>query len=253
MQDPNHDHDKKCNCKCCPGPMGHDGKQGPKGEQGVPGIQGVPGVNGVNGVNGVDGQMGAQGPMGPVGPAGEQGPMGPKGDCIECPCDCKPEEPEFAQVYSTADQNLFASPGINLPGGVVLFENAVFATPNIDITNAALLGQIKVNKAGWYTIEQSVCGTLNPLSAPLIVWGLAIFKNGLIIPGTTFVDMTLSPDQQANNTSSLIIVFLNVGDVLELHNMTTQNLLLNAIAAGTNGINAQSNSASFKIASIKFV
>lgn len=247
----NHDHDKKCNCKCCPGPMGHMGPQGKPGMQGIPGIQGIPGKSGKDGINGVDGMDGSQGPMGPQGIPGDQGLQGVPGDCIECPCHC--EDKEFAQVYSITDQNLVASPGINLPGGVVLFENTVFATPNIDVTNAALLGQIKVLKAGWYTIEQEVCANLNPLAEPLIAWGLAIFKNGILVPGTMFVDMTLSPVQQANNTSALFLIFLNANDVIELHNMTVQNLNLNAIVAGTFGINAQSNAASLRISSIKLV
>jgi len=264
---PNGEHEhNKCNCdKCCPGPMGHMGPQGPKGLQGAQGPQGPKGLDGINGVDGADGapgknglngangQDGAQGPMGPQGEPGLQGLQGVPGDCVQCPCDCEPHENEFAQVYSNLDQNLAASGGINLAGGVILFENNVFASPNIDISNANINGEIKVNKSGWYTVEQEVCANLNPLSEPLIAWGLALFKNGALVPGTTFVDMTLSPVQQANNTSSLFLMFLAAGDVISLHNMTAQNLNLNAISAGTFGINAQSNSASLRIASVKLL
>jgi len=238
-------HDKRHDCKCCPGPTGHTGPQGVPGMQGPQGLQGVPGIDGRNGQ---DGAMGLQGPQGNP---GEQGLQGIPGDCIECPCEC--DEREFAQVYSQLDQVLTASPGINAAGGAILFETAIFATPNIDVTNAGVNGEIKVLKAGWYTVEQEVCANLNPLSEPLIAWGLALFRNGALVPGTMFVDMTLSPVQQANNTSEFFVVFLNAGDVVSLHNMTTQNLNLNAIAAGTFGINAQSNSASFRIASFKLV
>jgi hypothetical protein len=184
-----------------------------------------------------------------MGPQGLQGEKGNPGDCVACPCHC--DETEFAQLYSILDQTLLASTGIDAAGGAVLFEQLVHATANIDVSNAAALGEIKILKAGWYTIEQEVCGALNPLSSPLISWGLAFFKNGAIIPGSLFVDMTLSPEQQANNTSTLFIGHLDAGDVLTLNNMTQQNLILNAFAAGTFGIYAQSNSASFRIASLK--
>jgi hypothetical protein len=267
----NHDghEDRKCNCdKCCPGPMGHMGPQGPKGLQGPMGAQGPKGVDGVNGLDGVDGAPGApgknglnglnghdgaQGPAGPQGEPGPQGLQGVPGDCVQCPCDCEPVKPEFAQIYSAVDQNLAASPGINAAGGAILFENNVFATANIDLTNANINGQVKFLKGGWYSIEQEVCANLNPLSEPLIAWGLALFRNGVLVAGTTFVDMTLSPVQQANNTSSLFLILLAAGDVITLNNMTTQNLNLNAIPAGVSGINAQSNSASLRIASIKLL
>ena len=168
-------------------------------------------------------------------------------------CDCCNDEREFAQVYSITDQALLASGGINAAGGVVLFENNVFNTPGIDVTNAGINGEIKVLKAGWYTIEQEVCANLNPLSEPLIAWGLGLFRNGVLVPGSMIVDMTLSPVQQVNNTGALILIFLAANDVLTLNNMTTQNLNLNAIAAGTFGLNAQSNAASLRIASLKLV
>lgn len=272
----NHDHDKKCNCKCCPGPMGHMGPQGNPGMQGPMGPQGIKGVDGKNGLDGIQGAMGPAGPtgpqgfqgikgqdglngqdglqgiMGPQGVPGEQGLQGPKGDCIECPCDCDDEDQEFCQIYSIMNQNIISSPGINLAGGPVLFEKLVFSTSNIDVSNAGITGEIKINKKGWYVVQKEVCGALNPVSAPLISWGLSLFKNGLLVPGTTFTDMTLSPDQQANETSAIFLIHFDKGDVLTLNNMCIQNLLLNAFAGGSFGINAQSNSASILIRSVEF-
>jgi hypothetical protein len=231
------------------GLMGQPGPQGIKGDKGDQGEKGDGGPQGIPGKPGVDGLPGAQGVQGLQGNPGEQGLQGPKGDCVECPCDCLADE--FAQVYSQVNQNLVGSPGLNLGGGAVKFEALAVNSPGVDVSNAAALGEVKVLKAGWYTVEHEVCGSLNPLSAPLIAWGLAVFKNGVLVPGTTFVDMTLSPDQQANNTGSLFIMHLDANDVLTLHNICTQNLLLNAIPGGSMGINAQANSASFRLASLK--
>lgn len=256
-------------CVCCQGPVGPQGLpgvQGPQGPQGIKGdmgpqglpgiqgqiglqgpqgVQGQPGQIGPQGIPGKDGSNGLQGPMGPMGPQGLQGQQGPKGDCVACPCDCAIE---YAQVYSQMNQTLALSPGIDMAGGVVVFEKTQVVTSGIDISNAAINGQIKINKAGWYRIQKDVCGALNPLPSPLIAWGLALFINGSIIPGSVFVDMTLSPDQQANETSSLFFVHFNVGDVLTLNNMCIQSLLLNAVVAG---VNSQSNSASLTIQLLK--
>jgi hypothetical protein len=280
-------HEKGCQC-CCPGPMGNPGPQGLPGLQGQQGAQGVPGQAGAQGIQGLigpqgpagnDGLPGAQGLPGPVGPMGGAGPAGPQGlqgipgldgkeglmgpqgvpgpqglqgvpgDCVECPCECEPEF-EFAQIYSDQPQALVVSPGANLAGGPVLFNNIFTNTPAIDLTNVNLNGEIKFLKAGWYRVYEQVCATLNPLSAPLIVWGLALFKNGVLVPGTLFVDMTLSPDQQANNTGALSLVHFDVNDVLTLNNMTVQQLLLTAPGIGS-GVNAQSASASMQIHLLK--
>ena len=187
----------KRGCKCCPGPMGPQGLQGPRGEQGVPGPQGAPGVNGQPGQNGQDGQ---QGPMGPEGQMGPQGLQGPQGDCVECECHCPPfgHDAEFAQVYSLVDQNLDASSGPNLAGGVVLFEQVAFATPGFDLSNAANFGEIRVNKAGWYNVLYGVCAFLNDLSSPLPAFGFGLFLNGNWLQGSSFGEMTVSPEQRGN-------------------------------------------------------
>ncbi len=234
-----------------PGPQGNagkDGDTGPQGPQGIQGGVGQQGSQGLPGVDGKDGKDGNEGPLGPQGPMGLQGIQGIPGDCVECPCDCEPIE--YAQIHSDVGQSLALSPGLNLAGGPVLFNNVDVSTANIDVSNVGINGEIKFLKAGWYRVYDQVCGTLNPLSSPLIVWGLALFKNGLIVPGTIFVDMTLSPDQQANETSAVSLVHFNVGDVLTINNMTIQTLLLTAPNAAL-GVNAQANSASMQIQLVK--
>ncbi len=238
------DSDRKCKC-CCPGPMGHMGPQGPQGMQGPAGHQGPKGQDGADGMDGLDG---AEGPMGPQGPQGMQGLQGVPGDCVECPCEC--DAPEYCSVYSQSLQTLAPSPGLDLPGGVVLFELAVHDSANIDCSMAGITGNIVVNKTGWYRVFKCVNGTLNPLSAPLLSWGLSLFKNGAIVPGSCFVNMTLSPDQQDNQVNTIFLIHFMAGDVLSLHNMSTSSLILNNVAPG---VNTQCNSASLQLQSVEFI
>jgi hypothetical protein len=257
------------------GPQGLQGLQGPQGPQGQPGLngnvgpvgpagpQGSPGENGAlgpmgpmgpkgndgamgpAGPQGQAGQAGAVGPLGPQGPAGPQGLQGVPGDCVECPCEC--EHPEYLEAFSNLKQNLLASPALNLAGGELTFENLVVSTANIDATNIALTGEIVINKKGWYRIISSVNGTLNPLSRPLIAWGLALFRNGLLVQGSAFVNMTLSPDQQDNQVTQAVLLYFNAGDKFKLHNMTSQVLEVSNVNAG---VNCLINSASIQVQSV---
>lgn len=247
-----HDESRHDKCICCAGPVGPQGipgvqgpqgNQGPRGEMGSPG---QPGPTGATGQNGQDGKDGLDGPMGPMGPQGLQGEQGPKGDCVACPCHC--DEPEFAEVYSIIPQDLIASPGVNMAGGVVKLENTIFATSNIDVSQAAINGKITINKAGWYDAYTGMCGALNPISSPLPVWTLSLFKNGVIIPGSTFANMTLSPEQKSNEVVADVFIHCDVGDVLELANTSTALINLTAPTLGTN---AQTNSAYVKIILLK--
>lgn len=269
---------------CCPGPIGPQGPQGTQGIQGVPGTQGIQGQPGQNGAigpigpqglqgpQGLDGLVGAAGPAGPQGPQGiagvagaqgqpgqagqngSQGPVGPQGpqgaqglqgipgDCVECPCEC--ETGEFAEAYSQAAQQLTASAGANMPGGVVKLENLIVSTAGIDASQAAALGQFTIKKAGWYDVAAGMTGTLNPIPAPLPVWTLSLFLNGIIVPGSTFSNIPLSPAQGSNEITADTYVYCNVGDNLTLANTSTADVFLSAPTLGTN---AQTNSAYLKI------
>lgn len=216
-------YENKC---CCPG---EKGDRGEKGEQGMQGMQGIPGQQGIQGV---------------PGPQGIQGIKGDKGDCIECRSECHCDEPEFAEVYSSITQDLAPSLALNMPGQVVTLENTIFNTANIDVSMAAVNGKITINKAGWYDVYTGLCGSLNPIASPLPVWTLSLFKNGILIQGSTFANMTLSPEQKANEIVADVFVHFNAGDVLELANTSTANVVLQAPTLGTN---APTNSAYLKL------
>lgn len=217
-------------CHCCPGE---------KGDQGVPGQMGLQGVQGIAGLQGEQGVMGLQ---------GEQGVQGIPGDCVNCDDKCHCPEPEFAEVYSNLTQTLSPSLGLNLPGQVVTLENTIFATSNIDVSQAAINGKITINRAGWYDVFTGMCGSLNPIESPLPVWTLSVFKNGIIVPGSTFANMTLSPEQKANEIVADVFVHFNVGDVLELANTSVSSVVLTAPTLGTN---APTNSAYMKLILLK--
>lgn len=245
--------DKKCCPERCP-----TGPQGVQGIQGVPGIQGPMGV-GQQGIQGIQGEMGNTGPQGQpgncvncpgekgdIGPAGPAGPKGDKGDngvCPECP-DLSKIMPEFAEVYSNLNQILTASPGVNLAGQNAILENTVFATPNIDVSQAGITGIITVNRAGWYDVATGLCGSLNPIGSPLPVWTLSLFRNGVIVPGSTFSNMTLSPEQKATEIVADVYVHFDVGDTLQLSNTSISPIELTAPVFGSNAV---ANSAYLKI------
>lgn len=223
-----------CNCDgCCPGPQGPAGPQGMQGVQGIPGAQGVPGLNGQAGIQGVQGLQGAQ---------GLQGIKGDKGDCVEC--SSNGEDPEFAEAYSQLSQTLAPSPSTNMSGGTVLLEKLIVATTNIDASTSGIDGKFVIKKAGWYDVASGMTGTLNPIPAPLPVWTLSLFVNNILVPGSTFSNVPLSPAQVSNQITADTFVYFNVGDILTLCNTSVNPVILSAPTLGTN---AQTNSAYLKI------
>lgn len=199
-----------------------------------------------------DGSQGIQGPQGVQGVAGPQGIQGPQGIAGQ-DCKCEPHHNkechvEFAEVYSTMNQTLSASPGANLAGQSVLFENTVYATSNIDVSLASSNGTIKILKAGWYDVATAICGALNPIASPLPVWTFSVFKNGVLIPGSSFACMTISPEQKANESVADVFVHFVAGDVLSLSNTSTSVINLTSPTLGSNVI---VNSSYLKITLLK--
>lgn len=155
---------------------------------------------------------------------------------------------EFAEVYSSAPQTLAASPGAAQAGQVVLLENAIFSTAGIDISNASTTGMIKINVAGWYDVTLGVTASLNPIPSPLPVWTVSLFQNGVLVAGSTFANLPLSPVQQANECISDVFIHCMAGDMLSINNTSTVPLFLSSPAIGTNAV---VNSATFKVQLLK--
>jgi hypothetical protein len=190
-----------------------------------------------DGAQGIQGQQGIQGPMGPMGPTGPEGIQGLQGIPGQ-DCRCEPHhyeccEPEFAEVFSEINQNIQASPGTNLSGGTVLFEKSIVATPHIDISMTATTGQIKIKKSGWYDVVFGVCAALNPIPSPLPVWTFSIFKNGVLVEGSTFACMTISPEQKVNVINYDVYVHFTAGDTFTLSSTSSTALLLTSPTLGS--------------------
>lgn len=158
------------------------------------------------------------------------------------PCHCP--RPEYAEVISQSDQTLSASVAPNQAGQTVLLETTIKATAGIDVSGAALTGRVVINRAGWYDVFTGMCGSLNPVESPLKVWTLSLFRNGVYVPGSTFANMTLSPEQKANEIVADVFVHFDAGDILELANTSDQAIEL---LAPTLGSMTQPNSAYLKL------
>lgn len=193
---------RDCPCCCEQGPQGVPGLKGPQGIQGVPGPQGVPG------------QMGAQGP---------QGLQGPKGDSGK-DCDCSSI---YANIYSNMDQSVNKYLD---PNDFVRFEKMNEVSPDIDVSNAALLGEIKILKNGIYSFSYYVEGSLlPPFPAPVPSWALALFKNGVQVQGSSFGGFNQSPDDDIENVSGQVIISCMAGDIIKVRNIVlTQGVFLKA-------------------------
>lgn len=227
------------------GAPGAQGQVGAKGDKGDKGERGLTGATGQTGAQGQPGQNGTQGIPGSQGLQGIQGLQGVKGDCVECPCNC---DQEFAEVFSTMNQSLSPSLSLNAAGQTVLLENTITSTSNIDVSQAGISGKIVINKAGWYDVATGICGALNPIASPLPCWTLSLFKNGALVPGSTFANQTISPEQKSNEIVADVFVQLAVGDYIELANTSTSQL---TVAAPTLGTNAQPSSAYLKVTLLK--
>lgn len=201
-------HGRKCPCCCEQGPQGIPGLQGPQGIQGVPGAQGATGPQGIQGIPGM---------QGPQGPAGKD-------------CDCTHVGLSHLNAYSNRDQLIALNGAIN---DFATFEAVnSFTAPDFDFSNAALLGQIKVLTAGTYQIDFSVDGVLaSPFPSPVPSWGVVLYRNGVIIPGSAVAGFAQSPDDDTISLSNTLQIDIAANDVIMLRNATMFPIFLKSIHA----------------------
>lgn len=206
-----------------PGPMG---PQGPQGNQGVPGSQGPAGQQGAQGPAGNDGAPGPQGPQGAQGPMGPQGPQGLQGiPGKDCDSDCC--DRGYLSLYSLQDQTLDGFGGLN---DFAKLENlGVGTASHFDWSNAATNGEIVVLVPGVYQLQWDADGQLSPpFPSPVPSWALALYRNGVVLPGSAVAGFSQSPDDDANCLSALINVRLFAGDVLKIRNQSRLPIFLKA-------------------------
>jgi len=193
----------------------------PPGAQGIQGIQGVAGPQGVPGIPGPLGSVGSIGPQGPQGVQGPIGAIGPQGPCC-------PFSTSFGQAFSSTDQLAI------VPGEAVLMENVNISTMAIDFSMTPSTGEVTINKTGIYSIEFVFHGQLSaPFPAPVPAWSLSLFKNNVLLPGATFGNFTLSPDEVYSHTGGPTLVSITAGDVIKIVNTSTMPVDKIATALGS--------------------
>lgn len=205
-----HDQNYHRDCPCCceQGPQGSIGMQGPQGIQGVPG---------------------AQGAQGPTGMQGNAGPQGPKGDAGK-DCDCSQTQVvPYMNLYSNVDQHL---PLFGDANDGIKFAGTNTATPDFDISQANVNGDIKFLKAAKYLIGYGANGRLEaPFPAPVPSWGTGLFLNGALIPGSVQAAFSQSPDDDSLCINNQVIISINANDIIKLRNVSLHGISLKSVDA----------------------
>ncbi len=191
-------------------------------------VEGPPGPRGIQGEQGVMGQPGPQGIIGPTGPEGPRGLQGPKGDPgKDCDCTQTGVHPAYLNLFSNLDQNLDAN------GGAVDYaklESVNAFTSDFDFSNASINGDVKVLTSGTYVISIFVDGRLQaPFPSPVPSWGIGLYKNGVLVPGSSVAGFSQSPDDDAISMSKKVIIDVAVNDMFKLRNIAKNAIFLKSI------------------------
>lgn len=197
---------------CC-----KEGPQGPAGIQGPQGIQGVPGA------------QGAMGPQGLQGPQGMQGEQGPPGHC-DCPdqnCKCcemyfniYSQDPQFLDAYATG------------PDAVLFNKQNAVSAGDFDLSQMAMNGNMKFLKHAVYRIGYEVQARVTPpIPEPIPSWGVGLFLNGTLVPGSVFSGFTQSPTDDTTHINASVMIEIQPNDVLQLRNVTNMAISLDPKSA----------------------
>jgi len=193
-------------CCCC-----IQGPQGPAGLQGEQGIQGVPG---------------AQGIMGPAGAQGVQGLQGPPGICR--PEDCQGGEngsacESYANLWAQPPQILGANGAAN-DAVLFQFQNAVVAA-DFDLSMMAIDGSVKFLKSGIYRINYGAEAKVSmPIPTPVPSFSFGLWKNAVLIPGSTISGYTQAPADDTVQITGEVIINIVANDVIKLRNASSNGV-----------------------------
>jgi hypothetical protein len=202
------------------GLRGIRGVAGSTGARGRPGAIGAVGAKGLIGATGLQGLVGTTGPIGLQGLAGTTGSAGPPGIQGVPGTPGTPGAPGapgargligYASIYSEGAQSVAVE-------GPVIFSAA--GTMTSGFAHTAGTAELTVATGGVYEIRSEV--------VPFQASQLALFVNGVVVPGSTF------GNPNASQNSGQAIVALNAGDVVTLRNHTSAGALsLLATSGGT--------------------
>ena len=227
-----------CGCRCVgpegpqgvPGFQGVQGPQGPNGQDGSQGPMGPAGQQGPQGFNGEPGQMGPVGPIGPMGPEGPQGLQGVPGkDCVcdEHECGCV----RYFDIYTLTPQ--FKGPYLSGSENVLFDQQNLVSVGDFDLSQMNISGAITFLKHGVYRIGYEVEGKITPpVPDPVPSWGVGLFKNNVLIPGSIFSGFTQAPSDDTSHINGAVLIEMNVGDVLTLKNISTFAMSMNPMSTG---------------------
>ncbi|MGE7780374.1 BclA C-terminal domain-containing protein, partial [Peribacillus sp. NPDC097264] len=198
------------------GDIGATGATGPTGDIGATGATGPTGDIGATGATGPTGDIGATGATGPTGDIGATGATGPTGDIGATGATGATGVTgtglaEFGFVYNTGAQTVAA-------GTDVTFDTNGTITPGI--THAAGSPDITVTTPGTYEVTFSV-STLEPNQFGLLV-------NDTLVPGSVY-----GSGSGALENTGQVLVTLAEGDVLNLRNLSPNQVTLQTQAGGT--------------------
>lgn len=203
-QESKDDYKKDC-CCCIQGPQGVPGLQGEQGIQGVPGAQGIMGPQGVQGVQGL------QGPAGIC-------------DCDDCPDggNCKCCE-SYANVWAQPPQILGPFGAVN---DTVLFQNQnAVVIADFDLTMMAINGDVKFLKSGVYRIAYGAEAKVSqPIPLPVPSFSFGLWKNGVIVNGSTISGYTQAPGDDTIQVNGEVIISVAAGDILRLRNASSNGI-----------------------------
>lgn len=197
---------RDCPCCCEQGPQGPMGLQGPQGIQGVPG---------------------AQGAIGPQGIQGNAGAQGPKGDAGK-DCDCSQSNMAASfNIYSNVDQHLTPA---NSSTDFAKFEAQNYADANFDLSQVNVTGEIKFLKAGKYLVLYGTNGRLEaPFPSPVPSWGMGLFKNNVLVPGSIQAAFSQSPDDDSLCLNNEVIIDVMANDLIKLRSVSNNNVFLKSV------------------------
>ena len=198
-------HRKDC-CCCIQGPQGVPGLQGEQGIQGVPGAQGIMGPQGLQGVQGL------QGPPGICTPEQCQGQGG------DCKC-CE----SYANIWAQPPQILGPNGAAN-DAVVFQFQNAVVAA-DFDLSQMSIDGSVKFLKAGVYRIAYGAEAKVSqPVGNPVPSFSFGIWKNNVLIPGSTISGYTQAPGDDTIQINGEVMIDILANDIIKLRNASSNGV-----------------------------
>lgn len=191
--------------KCC--------EQGP---QGVSGLQGAQGVQGVPGVQGIAGQDGIQGPQGLQGPAGICTPEQCQGrhcNCCESYCNVWAQPPQILGENGTPNDSVLFQ-----------FQNAVVSA-DFDLSSMSTDGSIKFLRSGVYRIAYGAEAKVSqPIPTPVPSFSFGLWKNGVLIPGSTISGYTQAPGDDTLQVTGEVMINVDANDVIKMRNASSNSV-----------------------------